>query len=108
MQDLGIDIPDEFEFMGQQWQIRPGTSRELGEDLGQCSYDERTVYLNPAYPTQTIVQALFHEIVHCWEMTLNMHLTEDQVDNLATSMIHWIKANPEFIAVLITEQELDQ
>lgn len=107
MEDLGIDIPNSFSFMNQTWQIKPGTTRELGQDLGQCNRDEQTIYINPAYPTQTIIQTLFHEIVHSWEITLNMHLTEDQVDNLATSMIHWFKSNPEFMAVLL-EQEDEQ
>lgn len=101
IEDPGLDIPDEFSFMNQQWQIVKATSRDIGEDLGQCQRDEQRIYINPAYPAQTIVQTLFHEIVHCWEMTLNMHLTEDQVDNLATAMIHWFRENPEFIPVLL-------
>jgi len=107
-EDLGIDIPNTFQFMGQTWQIKPGTTRDLGQDLGICNRDEMTIYINPAYPTQTIVQTLFHEIVHSWEITLNMHLTEDQVDNLATSMIHWFKSNPEFIPVLIQDEDIEE
>jgi hypothetical protein len=106
--DLGVDIPETFEFMTQRWTIEPGSSRDIGNDLGQCNRDELCIYLAPNYPTDVIVQTLFHELVHCWEVVLNMHLTEDQVDNLSVAMLHFFRTNPEFITLLVDREELEE
>lgn len=105
-EDFGIDIPDNFEFMAQRWQIKPGTALNLATDLGQCDRDNLTIWLSNNYPSDVIKQTLFHELVHCWETVLNLHLTEDQVDNLSVAMLHFFSTNPEFIALLINGEDL--
>lgn len=108
MDDLGVDIPKTFRFMGQTWRVEPGSTRDIGQDLGQCNRDTCTIYLNPDYPTQVIVQTFFHELVHCWETVLNQHLTEDQVDNISMALFHWFRENPEFIPLLVNMEEINE
>lgn len=104
---MARQIPGEFRFMSQQWQIKPGTAKDITTDLGQCNLDERTIYLSPNYPEEVVLDTLFHEIFHAFELVLNQHLTEDQVDNMSRAMTHFFRENPEFMNLLIDEEMAD-
>jgi len=102
---MAKQIPGEFRFMSQQWTIKPGTARDITTDLGQCNLDERTIYLSPNYPEEVVVDTLFHEIFHAFELVLNQHLTEDQVDTMSRAMTHFFRENPEFMNLLIETED---
>jgi hypothetical protein len=98
MKDLQIT------FMSQQWQIRDSKPNELPEDtLGLCDPKTNTITVDPDLPLHVWQQTLGHEICHLIEMTLGLSLTEQQVDVMATGLIHLLKENPELIALYHTE-----
>lgn len=96
-------IPGTFKFMSQTWRILPGTAKDIGNDLGQCQADDKVIYLSPNYTEDTVIETLFHEIFHCFEVTLNQHLTEDQVDTMSKAFVHFFKENQDFAKLFITE-----
>lgn len=99
MQDIKI------KFMSQNWQIRDSQINELPEDtLGLCDPKTNTITLDPDLPLHVWQQTLGHELVHLIEMTLNLCLTEQQVDTLSTGIIHLLKENPDLIQ-LFTEEK---
>lgn len=94
-----------LEFMSQKWRVRLAEPRELDNCLGLCNPQTNTIILDPELPESVMTQTLFHEIIHIWEMTLAQNLTEQQVDVLATAMVHFFRANPEIIELLLKEEE---
>lgn len=94
----------QIKFMSQQWQIRDSQDLELPEDtLGLCDPKTNTIIVDPNLPTHVWQQTLAHELVHLIEMTLNLCLTEQQVDTLAIGAIHLLKENPEILALYYTQ-----
>jgi hypothetical protein len=91
-------------FMSQQWQIRDSKPDELPEDtLGLCDPKTNTITVDPDLPLHVWQQTLGHELVHLIEMTLNLCLTEQQVDTLATGLIHLLKENLSLLALYHNE-----
>jgi hypothetical protein len=86
-----------FKFMSQTWHVKAAEPGELIDCLGQCDPRTNTILVDPNLPTDVLLQTFFHEMVHCWEITLNLCLTEQQVDVLATAMIHCFRENPELL-----------
>jgi len=91
-------------FMSQTWTIKDSKPEELPEDtLGLCDPKTNTIIVDPTLPLHVWQQTLGHELVHLIEMTLNQCLTEQQVDTLATGVIHLLKENPQLISLYHTE-----
>ena len=91
-------------FMSQQWTIKDSHPGELPEDtLGLCDPKTNTIIVDPDLPLHVWQQTCGHELVHLIEMTLNLCLTEQQVDTLATGLIHLLKENPELLALYHTK-----
>lgn len=94
----------QIKFMSQNWQIRDSRPDELPEDtLGLCDPKTNTITVDPNLPLHLWQQTLGHELVHLIEMTLNLCLTEQQVDTLSTGLIHLLKENPGLLALYHTE-----
>jgi len=94
----------QIKFMSQNWQIRDSKTDELPEDtLGLCDPKTNTITVDPDLPLDVWQQTLGHELVHLIEMTLNLSLTEQQVDTLATGLIHLLKENPRLLGLYHTE-----
>lgn len=89
-----MQIPEQIEFMSQTWSIRYAEPRELTECVGQCDPRTNTILLDPSLPESVLLQTLTHELMHLLEMTLNQCLTEQQVDTMASGLVHLLKANP--------------
>lgn len=87
-------------FMSQTWTIRDAGPRELVDCLGQCDPRTNTIIIDPELTGWVRLQTIFHEIFHIWEITLAQHLTEQQVDVMATAMIHCLRENPSLIRML--------
>lgn len=87
----------EIEFMSQLWTIRAAKPKELIDCLGQCDPGTNTIIIDPDLPASVMLQTLGHEIVHLIEQTMNLHLTEQQVDCIASGAIHLLKTNPELL-----------
>lgn len=90
-------IPNQFEFMNQTWTIRPAQYKELKDDMGECDAMTNTIKLDPSLPPDVLLQTLVHEIIHVWEITLQLDLPERTVDLLALSLIHFFKTNMPFV-----------
>ena len=96
----------EIEFMSQLWQIRPAKPKELVDALGQCDPTTNTIIIDPDLPPSVMLQTLTHEWVHLIEQTMNLHLTETQVDAMAAGILHLLATNPELLALY--QSKLDQ
>jgi len=95
----------QIEFMSQTWTIRDAEPRELGTDLGQCDPTTNTIIVDSTLPRPVWLATLAHELVHLIEITLNQCLTEQQVDTMATGIVHLLTANPEIIKLYTEETE---
>jgi hypothetical protein len=95
-----MQIPEEIEFMSQTWTIRSANHKELVDCLGLCDPQSNTIVLDPGLPDCVMTQTLMHELVHLIEITLNQCLTEQQVDTIASGLIHLFRANPSLIKLL--------
>lgn len=101
-------IPNQFEFMNQKWQIKPASYKELKEDMGLCDPNTNTITIDPTLPPDLILQTIFHEIIHAWEMTLQLDLPERTVDLLALSLVHFFTSNPGFAKIFeATDNDTD-
>jgi hypothetical protein len=91
----------QIEFMSQAWTIRDAEARELPLDtLGLCDPKTNTIIIDPELQGWPRLQTIFHEIFHVWEMTMNQCLTEQQVDTMASAMLHCLRENPELIKMI--------
>lgn len=95
----------QIEFMSQQWSIRDAEPRELIECYGLCDPKTNTIIIDKDLPKSVWLQTLGHELVHLVEITLNQCLTEQQVDTIATGIIHLLKSNPQILQLYHTEVE---
>lgn len=94
-----------LKFMSQQWHVRPAKPKELLDCIGQCDPGTNTIMIDPDLPADVMLQTLTHEWVHLIEMTMNLCLTEQQVDSMATGILHLLKTNPELHALYLHELE---
>ena len=99
-------IPNQYEFMNQTWRIRPAQYKELKDDMGECDPMSNTIKVDPTLPPDVFLQTLMHEILHSWEITMQLDLPERTVDLLALSLIHFFKTNQKF-AELFTAEDTD-
>jgi hypothetical protein len=94
----------QIKFMSQTWSIRDAVPDELPEDtLGLCDPKTNTIIVDPDLPCDVWQQTLGHELVHLLEITLNLCLTEQQVDTMSTAIIHLLKENPSLLALYHTQ-----
>lgn len=90
--------------MSQIWSVRAAMPRELPEDtLGLCDPRQNTITIQPDLPASVLLQTFAHELVHLIEMTMQLHLTETQVDSLGTGIVHLLAENPDLIELFATE-----
>ena len=97
-------IPEQFEFMSQQWTIRTSQPREMPEDMGQCKLMDLEVVIDPAMPVDLERQVLWHELIHVIEQVMNLELTEAQVDSLSLGLVHMLRTNPELLMTFINQE----
>ena len=100
-----MQLPQQIEFMNQKWSIRTALHRELEDCVGQCDPKTNTIIIDKNMPDDVLVQTLLHELTHVIEMTLQLNLTEQQVDVLATGWLHLLRTNPQLVKT-ITQKEL--
>ena len=93
----------DLEFMSQLWTIRAARPRELGDALGLCDPTTNTIIIDPDLPASVMLQTLTHEWIHLIEITMNLCLTEQQVDAMAAGVLHLLATNPELLALYHTK-----
>ena len=98
-----MQIPEIIEFMSQTWTIRDAQNKELENCLGLCDPATNTILLDPNLVDSVLLQTLTHELVHLIEMTLHQCLTEQQVDVIATGIVHLLKNNPDLLNLYAEE-----
>jgi hypothetical protein len=91
-------IPNQFKLFNKPWTIRPSQFNELRDDMGLCMTNNLQVIYDSSFPYEEIEHIIMHELVHAIEQTLQLDLTERQVDLMALGIIDLIKHNPELIA----------
>lgn len=97
----------QIEFMSQTWHVRPARPKELDNCLGLCDPQTNTIIVDADLPADVQLQTFTHEWVHLIEMTMNLHLTEQQVDCMAAGVLHLLKTNPELHALYFSNQPED-
>jgi len=87
--------------MSQTWNIRDSLPRELEDCVGLCNPKNNEIILDAELFGDVRTQTLLHELTHVIEMTMNLNLTETQVDALAAGWLHLLRANPELVALIL-------
>jgi hypothetical protein len=98
-----IYLPMTFDLFHQKWRIRAARTGELVEDLGQCRPDQHEIVINPNQTEESMTHTILHEIVHSWEIKLDLDMTERQVDLIALAMIDFFRSNPRAIELITGE-----
>jgi hypothetical protein len=93
----------QIKFMSQQWQIKPALPGELTDCVGLCDPKTNTITIDPDLPPDVLLQTTTHEVIHAVDMTMNLCLTEQQVDALAAGIMHLFRANPKLLALYYQE-----
>ena len=90
-------IPMKFKLFNKNWTIRPATDHELREEMGLCYINNLEIAYSMAYPTDELEHILAHEIVHAIEQSLQLEMTERQVDLFALGLLDLIKHNSHIV-----------
>lgn len=90
-------IPNKFRLFNKTWTIRPSTEYELKEEMGMCYVNNLEIAYAMTYPSDELEHVLAHEITHAIEQTLQLEMTERQVDLFALGLLDLIKNNPALI-----------
>lgn len=90
----------QINFMSQKWTVRPAVHKELVDCVGLCDPLTNTIILDRTLVPDVYMQTLMHELTHVVEMTLQLHLTEQQVDCIASGWLHMLRSNPELIKLI--------
>lgn len=98
---MAKQIPTEFSFMNQTWRIRPAMHNELKDSMGQCDPMTNTIIIDPTLPSDVLLQTIMHEILHTWEITLQLDMPDRTVDLMALCLIHFFKSNPQFAGLFM-------
>jgi len=97
----------QINFMSQQWQVRDSLPRELQECVGLCDPKINEIILDADLDGDPRLQTLLHEVTHIIEMTMNLNLTETQVDALAAGWLHLLRANPKLVAMILNMDDYE-
>jgi hypothetical protein len=103
-----MQLPQQIEFMSQKWSIRTALHRELEDCVGQCDPKTNTIIIEKNMPSDVMTQTLMHELTHVIEMTLQLNLTEQQVDCLATGWLHLLRTNPHVVKLITAKESKDE
>ena len=89
-------IPNKFKLFNKTWTIRPAGHNELKDDMGMCYVNDLDIaYDMTNYPADEVRHIIAHELVHSIEQSLQLELTERQVDLLALGLIDLLTNNPD-------------
>jgi hypothetical protein len=95
-----MELPINFEFLEQHWQIRASHHREISDDMGLCDPVNLTVLVDTSLPPDLQRQVLWHELVHVVEQTYQLDMPERTVDLMALGLVHLLRKNPQLLATL--------
>ena len=87
--------PINFKLFNKNWTIRKSYNQELTDAMGMCYPDRQEIAIDTAYPASQVKHVIVHELVHAIEMTLDLEMTERQVDLMALGMIDLLMNNPQ-------------
>jgi len=103
-----MQLPQHIEFMSQKWSIRPALHRELEDCVGLCDPKTNTIIIEKNMQDDVTAQTLMHELTHVVELTLQLNLTEQQVDCIASGWLHLLRNNPQLVRVLVAKAVKDE
>lgn len=103
-----MHLPQQIEFMSQAWQIRYAQYKELTDCVGQCDPNTNTILIDRTLSDDVRSQTVMHELMHVVEMTMNLNLTEQQVDCLAAGWLHLLRSNPDLITLILDAEAEDE
>lgn len=93
-------IPRQFRLFNKTWTIRPAGPQELKEDMGMCYVNNLDIAYSTNYPYEEIIHIIAHEITHSIEQTLQLEMTERQVDLFALGLVDLLTNNQHIVEYL--------
>lgn len=83
----GVDI------LGKRFRV---IYRKMAKDLGKCDATSCEIWIQPTMSEEQKRDTLLHECIHALDHELQTRMNERQVRLIATGLMHWMRANPEF------------
>ena len=99
-----MQIPNKFQLFSQQWTVRPGTEKELPDELGKCYTDSNEILIRPDQTRDSIIHTVLHELLHSIEMKMHLEMTERQIDCMALGLLDLFRNNPALTQILLPEE----
>ena len=97
-------IPSKFQLFSQQWHVRPGTDKELPDELGKCYPDSNEILIRPDQTADSIIHTFLHEILHSIEMKMHLEMSERQIDCMALGLMDLFRNNPDMVGLLLPQE----
>lgn len=83
------------DILGKRFRV---TFKKMPDKLGECVSTTSEIFINPNQSEESKRDTFLHECLHAVENEMQIKLSERQVRLTATGMMHWMRANPEFVA----------
>lgn len=97
-----MNIPNTFKLFQQTWCVRTGTEKELPNELGMCYVDTNEILLRTqGLPVDKIIHVFLHEVIHAIEQSLELEMSERQVDLMALGVMDLFRSNPNMLELLL-------
>lgn len=71
------------------------------EHSGECYSPKCEIWIDPVPHMEAQKDTLLHECIHALDHELATKMSERQVGNIATALLHFMRANPEVIRWMI-------
>lgn len=87
--NTGIDI------LGKRFRV---VYKKMSKDFGKCDSSLCEIWIHPTAAEEQKRDTVLHECIHAIDHELQTKMSERQVRLIATGLMHWMRANPEFVA----------
>ncbi len=82
------------DILGKQYRV---VTKKLKGKYGTCKPLTCKITIDPDSAEEQQKDTLLHECIHALDSELGTEMKEVQVKLLATGLVHWMRANPEFV-----------
>ena len=87
--NTGLDI------LGKRFRV---VYKKMKDDFGKCDSVACEIWIHPIQSEEQKRDTLLHESIHALDHEMQTKMSERQVRLISTGLIHWMRANPEFVA----------
>lgn len=88
-----MKVPKKIKILGQDYNVIEKEDAKMEGIMGLCLSDDCEIHLRKSMPEDKKGEVFLHEVVHAIAETLNLKLTENQVNNLGVGLYGFLASN---------------